>query len=80
MSEFEHGLNERIDQTRAQLAVARDEGDDYLVEVLLGDLESLVELAGDNDVATGEMKQILAAETGTIPVIEEPERGSANAD
>lgn len=72
MSEFEHGLHERIDQTRAQLAVARDEGDDYLVDVLLGDLESLVELAGDNDVATGEMKQILAAETGTIPVIEDP--------
>lgn len=72
MSEFEHGLNERIDQTRAQLAVARRDGDDYLIDVLLGDLESLIELAGSNDVATGEMKQILAAETGTIPVIEDP--------
>lgn len=71
MSEFEHGINERIDQTRAKLAAARADDDDYLVDILLSELESLVELADNNDLETGEMKQILAVETGVLPVITE---------
>lgn len=71
MSEFVRGVNERIDEIRTQLAAAREDDDEYLVEILLGRLESLVDLADNNDVDTSAMKQIVDVETGALPVVED---------
>ncbi|WGW13345.1 hypothetical protein LWF01_06140 [Saxibacter everestensis] len=71
MSEFALGVEERIAQTRASLAEAREAEDDYLVEVLLGELESLVTIAYNNDLEIEGMHHMLAVETGAIPVVEE---------
>lgn len=72
MSEFEAGIDQRIELVRAELAKARAEENDYLEELLISELESLIELAERNDLDTGQMKQVLTAETGAIPIIEEP--------
>lgn len=50
MSEFASEVRERVEQARASLAEAEAAGDDYLVAVRLGELESLARLAGEHDV------------------------------
>lgn len=73
MSEFANQLDTRIDDVRHRIHEARSEGDDYLVETLIDDLQNLLELAGRNDVDTGPIVAVIAAETGAIPVVSEPE-------
>ncbi|MFB9777980.1 hypothetical protein [Brevibacterium otitidis] len=72
MSEFETELDKRVSELQEQLAEARRNDDEHLVESLVGQLEVLVDLADANDVDTGEMKRVLAVETGQIPVIKDP--------
>ena len=73
MSAFAEELDLRIDELRSQLAAARAEENDHLVETLLDELQNLVDLAESNDVDTGQMNQVLAFETGAIPVVAESE-------
>ncbi|MBU8577277.1 MULTISPECIES: hypothetical protein [Brevibacterium] len=72
MSEFENELDKRVSELQEQLAQARREDNEHLVESLVGQLEGIVDLADANDVDTGEMKRVLATETGQIPIIEDP--------
>ncbi len=51
MSEFASNVHERVREARSALDSARAEGDEYLVSVHTGELESLARLAEDNDVA-----------------------------
>ncbi|WP_299036724.1 hypothetical protein [uncultured Pseudokineococcus sp.] len=51
MSEFASNVNERVREAQSALDHARAEGDDYLVGVHTGQLESLARLAEENDVA-----------------------------
>lgn len=69
MSEFANQLDTRIDDVRHRLHEARSAGDDYLVENLIDDLESLLQLADRNDVDTGPIAEVIKAETGAIPII-----------
>lgn len=48
MSDFSTEIRLRVDAARRSLADARAEGDDYLVEVRLGELESLARIAADH--------------------------------
>ncbi len=48
MSDFRSEIGRRIAQTRAQLADATAHGDDHLVDVSLGELESLARIAADH--------------------------------
>ena len=50
MSEFASNVNERVREAKSALDHARAEGDDYLVGVHTGELESLARLAEEHDV------------------------------
>ncbi|WP_350268943.1 hypothetical protein AAFP32_09545 [Brevibacterium sp. CBA3109] len=73
MSEFANQLDNRIDDVRHRIHEARSDGDDYLVETLIDELQNLLELADRNDVDTGPIVAVITAETGAIPVIPAPE-------
>jgi len=49
MSEFQQEIEARLTSVQQSLAEARSDGDDYLVQVLLGELDSLERLAAQND-------------------------------
>ncbi|WP_171991101.1 hypothetical protein [Streptomyces sp. JHA26] len=56
MDAFTAGLLQRIKTTESDLSRARDEGDEFLVEVELGELDDLRRLAAEHGVevdATG---------------------------
>lgn len=73
MSSFRTGLDERIAELRHRLAAAREDEDQHEEEMLLGDLETLVDIAGRSDVDTTELETVLAVETGAIPIIPSPD-------
>jgi hypothetical protein len=50
MTEFRSEIRERIAQTRRDLADAREAGDDYLVDIRLGELDSLARVAAEHGV------------------------------
>lgn len=54
MTQFRNEIMHRIAHVRAQLDAARAAGEDYLVEVHLGELESLARLAAEHDVHVGD--------------------------
>jgi hypothetical protein len=51
MSEFQQEIQVRMELASASLAEAQQEGDDYLAQVRLGELESLQRLAAEHTVA-----------------------------
>lgn len=51
MTQFGAELRSRVAAARTAMASAQDIGDDYLVEVLAGELESLSRLAAEHQVA-----------------------------
>ncbi len=55
MTEFHTSLHERAREALAGLARARDLGDDYSVDVLTGELDSIQRLADDHDVRLPEL-------------------------
>jgi hypothetical protein len=57
---FRNEINLRIDQTRRYLAQARQAGDDFLVDVRLGELESLSRLASDHGIVIADPEDSLA--------------------
>ena len=73
MSGFAEGLDNKVGLLREQLAQAREAGDEFREQALIEELSDTVNIAGENDLDTSELKKVLDAETGTIPVIDEPE-------
>lgn len=73
MRGFQTALDERIAELRQKLAEARADEDDHLVDVLLQQLETLIDVADRSDVDTTQMEAVLAAETGTLPIIPDPQ-------
>ncbi|MFG3104266.1 hypothetical protein ACGFZL_27635 [Streptomyces sp. NPDC048182] len=53
MDAFTAGLLQRIETTESDLSRARDEGDEFLVEVELGELDDLRRLAAEHGVEVG---------------------------
>ncbi|MDT0612302.1 MULTISPECIES: hypothetical protein [Streptomyces] len=53
MDAFTAGLLQRIKTTESDLSRARDEGDEFLVEVELGELDDLRRLAAEHGVEVG---------------------------
>ncbi|MFP5336328.1 MAG: hypothetical protein ACLGIV_13550 [Actinomycetes bacterium] len=76
MSEFATEVTERIEQTRQSLAEAEADGDDYLVGVRVGELESLTRLAADHDVEVPGAAEDLARHTDRQEIVL-PDSGSA---
>lgn len=61
MSEFRSEISNRIAETRDGLSAAAATGDDYLVEVRLGELESLARIAAEHDLPLDGVEQDLAS-------------------
>jgi hypothetical protein len=53
MSEFQQEIQIRLESATASLAEAERDGDDYLAQVRLGEIESLQRLAAENDQVAG---------------------------
>ncbi len=60
MSEFSSEISSRIDRVKGDLARGAADGDDYLVEVSLGELESLARIAVEHDVPVDGVDEALA--------------------
>jgi hypothetical protein len=67
MSDFRSEISRRIARTRAQLADAQARGDDHLVEVTLGELETLARIALDHGVPAEGVEESLAPYGLTTP-------------
>ena len=52
MSEFSQSIETRMETARRSLDEARTDGDDYLIQIRLGEIESLERLASEHDVET----------------------------
>ncbi len=50
MSEFQQEIQARMESAHQSLAEARQEGDEYLAQIRLGELESLERLASEHTV------------------------------
>jgi len=61
VSEFASELTDRVHAASTSLARAEAEGDDYLVEVRLGELESLARSAADHGLDVPGLSETLAA-------------------
>ena len=60
VSEFRSEISSRIDRVKGELAQGAADGDDYLVEVSLGELESLARIAVEHDVPVDGVDEALA--------------------
>lgn len=69
MSEFASEITERVAQASSSLADAQAEGDDYLVDVRVGELEELARVAADHDVEVPGLQETLAAHTGPVDIV-----------
>ena len=61
MSEFHDEISSRIDRLKGELARGTADGDDYLVEVSLGELESLARIAVEHEIALDGLDETFAA-------------------
>jgi hypothetical protein len=52
VSEFQQEIETRMETARRSLDEARAEGDDYLIQVRLGEIESLERLVAEHDDET----------------------------
>ncbi|MFZ5870391.1 MAG: hypothetical protein ACOYXW_07695 [Actinomycetota bacterium] len=72
MSEFASEVNERVEQARQSLAEAEAAGDDYLVGVRVGELESLARIAADHDVEVPGLADDVARHSDTDEILLPP--------
>jgi hypothetical protein len=61
MSDFTTELRLRVVEAQQSLAEARETGDDYLVQLSLGQMESLARLASDNQISVDGVAETLAS-------------------
>jgi hypothetical protein len=66
MSEFANEITERVAQASTSLSEATENGDDYLVDVRVGELEDLARIAADHDVEVPGLQETLEAHTGSL--------------
>ena len=64
MSEFHREITHRLAQARADLSLAATAGDEYLLEVRLGRLESLARIAVEHDLPIDGVQEDLASYGG----------------
>lgn len=60
MTQFRNEISSRIAEARRSLERAREDGDDYLVDVRLGELEGLARLAAEHGVPLDGAEESLA--------------------
>lgn len=60
MSDFSTELRLRVVEAQRSLAEAQENGDDYLVQLSLGRIESLARLANENQISVDGVAESLA--------------------
>jgi hypothetical protein len=78
MSAFSDEVQQRVSSARRSLHQARAEGDEYLVGVRVGELESLLRMAGEHGIELPEVAREVAAHDAPV-VVELPEQEQATA-
>jgi hypothetical protein len=61
MSDFTTEIRLRVAEAQRSLVEARESGDDYLVQLSLGEIESLARVAADHQVTLDGVEESLAA-------------------
>jgi hypothetical protein len=69
VTEFQNHIHSRIAETRENLRLAREADEPYLVEVRLGELESLARLAADHDLVVEGVSESLAEYGLSTPAV-----------
>jgi hypothetical protein len=69
VTQFDATINNRIQTARTALDEARSEGDDYLVDIRLGELESLARVAADHGIQVDGVAETLAGYGITTPSV-----------
>jgi hypothetical protein len=67
VTEFHTEIRSRIAETRRNLTEATQARDDYLVELRLGELETLARIAAENDVTVEGVDEAFAAHGRATP-------------
>lgn len=71
MSEFTEEVERKADLLREKIAEARENDNEFLAEQLVDELRNIELIARDHNLDTSEIRQVIAAETGQLPVVEE---------
>lgn len=74
MTDFNAALTRRIAEVRRALTEARQAGEDYLVEVRLGELESMARVAAEHGVQVEGLEESLAEHGLRAPQLGAPLR------
>lgn len=67
MTDFQSEFRQRAAEAQRALAEARDTGDDYLVEVRLGEIESLARLGAEHQIQLDDLEASLIAHGWPTP-------------
>lgn len=71
MSEFTEEVERKADLLREKIVEARENDNEFLAEQLVDELRNIELIARDHNLDTSEIRQVIAVETGQLPVIEE---------
>lgn len=72
MTEFRNHISSRIAETRESLRQAQEADEPYLVEVRLGELESLARIAAEHGLVVEGVSESLAAHGLSTPAVGVP--------
>jgi hypothetical protein len=61
VKEFHSQIRQRAEEAQRSLAEARESGDDYLMEIRLGEMESLARIAAEHEVVLDGISESLVA-------------------
>lgn len=71
MSEFTEEVERKADLLREKIVEARENDNEFLAEQLVDELRNIELIARDHNLDTSEIRQVIAAETGQLPVVED---------
>lgn len=71
MSEFTEEVERKADLLREKIVEARENDNEFLAEQLVDELRNIELIARDHNLDTSEIRQVIAAETSQLPVVEE---------
>ena len=71
MSEFTDEIDRKADLLREKINEARENYNEFLAEQLIDELRNIELIAREHDLDTSEIRQVIATETGQLPVIKE---------
>lgn len=71
MSEFTDEIDRKADLLREKINEARENDNEFLAEQLIDELRNIELIAREHNLDTSEIRQVIATETGQLPVINE---------